>query len=364
MESGLSRLLKSDKFYRYLILFFVSSTLIYVFFTTLSSILSPFIGGLLFAYTLDRPICFLMQLRLSRVFSAAFLVLFFVFLIIIFIALFAPVLQNEILLFSKTLPQKVENLITRFSPFIEKLEKEYGSFDYHLRDYVLKSFGDLARFSGQILLNMVTNTFALANLLSFLILTPIITFYIAKDWDLFIETSKKLIPTSNKEDIIKLFKKIDTVLASYAKGQLGVCLILIILYSSVLFCFYFPYAFLIGFLSGLLSFVPYLGLIFCFIICSFVSLIHALSLKLYLGLLLAFMSIAFIEGKILIPRFIGHRINLHPVLVLLCVFAFGKWFGIWGIVFSIPLGAIASVLIREFYKNFFVSRNILKLSSL
>lgn len=198
--------------------------------------------------------------------------------------------------------------------------------------------GTLGR-GGQAVLGVVTN----------LVLIPVVSFYLMRDWDRLVAGVQSLLPRSKVRAVSAIAGEVDEVLSAFIRGQLLVMLALGLIYSLGLWAIGLEMAFLIGMTAGLLSVVPYLG--------SFVGLALAVGVALFqFGDLLHFLLVLGVfaagqslEGMVLTPFLVGDRIGLHPVAVIFAVLAGGQLFGFLGILLALPAAAAGMVVVRHIH---------------
>jgi predicted PurR-regulated permease PerM len=112
------------------------------------------------------------------------------------------------------------------------------------------------------------------------------------------------------------------------------------------------YAVAIGVVSGLVSFVPYLGFVFGITLAGLTVALEPEPLLQLLGVVVTFSVAQFIEGSLLTPKLVGDRIGLHPVIVIFAVAAGGQLFGFFGILLALPAAAVLSVLVRFAFNRY------------
>ena len=208
------------------------------------------------------------------------------------------------------------------------------------------------KFSNHLFTNIIQSGKMILNLATILLLTPILTFYFALDMQKILNTLKKLIPINYKNDVLKLFKEINTTIAKYLRGQLSVSIVLGVYYIASLFLLNIDYALILGIFSGLSLFVPYFGIIFSYILASIVAYIQFKTGTILIYLLVVYILGHIVEGIFITPKLMGKSLNLHPLWIFLGIFVGGSLLGFFGILFAIPLTAIIAVIIRFLIKAY------------
>ena len=190
-------------------------------------------------------------------------------------------------------------------------------------------------------------------LLAYLLLVPVVTFYLLRDWDVcFLNLRHRFRGIQPK--VVKIVKEIDDVLAAFLRGQLAVMLFLVVFYSLGLWLVGIELAFIVGFISGLVSFIPYLGIIVGLILSLLAFFIQMgdFSQLVAIGIVFAWSTAG---GTVLSPILVGERVGLHPVVVILAVMAGGQLFGFFGVLAAMPVAAILLVLLRHWHRGYLVS---------
>jgi predicted PurR-regulated permease PerM len=178
------------------------------------------------------------------------------------------------------------------------------------------------------------------------VLVPVVTFYLLRDWDRLVAHVDGLLPREAQPTIRRLARETDSVLGAFVRGQLLVMLGLAIFYAVALKLVGLEVGPLIGMIAGLVSFVPYLGFIIG-IVASIVAALVQFHDAYHLVLVLVVFGLGnLLESYILVPKLVGDRIGLHPVAVIFAVLAFGELFGFIGVLLALPMASIAMVLLR------------------
>ena len=193
---------------------------------------------------------------------------------------------------------------------------------------------------------------ALAAAVLSLFLIPILTFYLLRDWDTIMTHLGALIPSRQRDTVVKLARDTDEVLGAFLRGQLLVMLALSVIYSVGLGLVGLKFAIAIGVVSGLVSFVPYLGFVFGIGLAALTVALEPNPLWQMIGVVATFTIAQLLEGSILTPKLVGDRIGLHPVLIIFAIAAGGQLFGFFGILLALPAAAVLSVVVRFAYDRY------------
>lgn len=314
---------------------------------SLGSMLMPFLAGFIGAYALNFPATWLSQRYLSRGLASAFLVLSFVIILITLMFVALPYLQQQLFLLASSIPRLIERLFQSIAPTLESISQDYGTPSAsELKTQVISHLGDILTWSVRVLTNLLSNGMALANLLSLVILTPVITFYLLKDWPRMLSKIDGLLPAKWASQLRNHIATVHRTLSSYAKGQAIICLILMVLYSSALWAVGLKQGIIVGILTGFMSFIPYIGMLIGYMTSLGISFAEFTDWSSIGFVTLVFVIIGLIEGNVLIPRFIGQKVGLHPVWIIFALLAAGTWFGFMGILLALPITAALGVIAR------------------
>ncbi|MCE3255869.1 MAG: perM [Rickettsiaceae bacterium] len=344
-----------DKFVIYLII----SVLFLAFLYSIKSILSPFIVAVVLAYFLDPLADRLEKFGFSRIWATTIIWGSFLVSITLLLVLLLPLLYGQMVSLFAAIPGYVNVAIENFYPRAFSFATKYGiDLEPDFRSYFSnQTISDIFSLSGNIVSNVMQSGIVLVNILSLIFITPILVFYMLRDWDLLINKINHYLPANYKKDIRGIFKDIDRTLSGYVHGQFNVCIILGIFYALGLSLVSLNFGFLVGFLTGIFSFIPYVGMLFGVLIAIFIGLFQWGIDSLHIGLVaLVFLIGQILESNFLTPNLVGGKIGLHPVWIIFGVFVFGVLFGFFGILFAMPLTAICGVIIKfivlQYKKNF------------
>jgi len=188
---------------------------------------------------------------------------------------------------------------------------------------------------------------ALAGWLASAVLIPVVAFYMLRDWDHFVAGIRDLLPRQVEPMVSALARESDQVLGAFLRGQLTVMACLGVFYSTGLWLAGLEWSLTVGMLAGLVSFVPYLGVIFGLLTAGIAVLVQSQDLVQLVWVVLVFSAGQMLEGMLLTPWLVGDRVGLHPVTVIFAVLAGGQLFGFMGILLALPVASVLAVLLRH-----------------
>lgn len=319
---------------------------------TLSSVLMPFVAGMILAYLLDPLVDRVEKIGMRRSLSTFFVLTIFFVCSAGSSLLLLPVILNQLSNLTSFLPTLISNL----EPFIRQVRS--------LVDNAIKAdnsnqlslpVADILNWAGGFLTEIVSSSLAFANLLSLVIITPIVAFYLLRDWDLIINKVKSWMPITQKVRIVEQVVKVDRSLSALVRGQGTVCLILALYYSVSLTAVGLQFGMLIGIFAGIVSFIPFVGAILGAIFSIGFSIIQ---FEAYTPILLVagiFLVGQVLEGNFLTPKLIGEAVGLHPVWVIFSLLTGATLFGFLGVLLALPIAVVVAVLIRFSLRSYLES---------
>lgn len=316
---------------------------------SISSILLPFILALILAYFLHPLVVSMQKQRFPRGFSTAVVTLVFCLFILSVFLIFIPILQTQIMALMVKVPTLVSAMWNRMELIIlyakENITPE--QLNQISKSVSASVFGIFNALSSN-LLKMLTGGVVVFNMLSLLLITPIVLFYVLRDWNSVEEKMADLIPEKNKPFVKSVCKDVNRVLSGFIRGQATVCLFLGIFYGVGLSLIGLDLGLLVGFLAGILSFIPYFGCLSGIILSVLLALVQQASLGLWIGLAAVFILGQVLESYILTPKLVGDKVGLHPVWVIFALLAGGALFGFVGVLVAVPVAGVIGVLTRRF----------------
>lgn len=313
-----------------------------------SGILLPFVAGLALAYLLDPLADRLERLGLPRVWATIAILISFVLVLVLTIMLIAPLLGGQLANFIEKLPATVarlQELISQQAPeWLERtLGQGVGQLKASLGSVVSKGVEWLTAF----LASLWTGGQAVASVLSLLVVTPVVAFYMLVDWDRMVGAIDDHVPLRHKATIRRLAREMDAGVAGFVRGQALVCLILGTFYAIALSAVGLNFGVVIGLGAGLIGFIPFVGSLTGLLVSVGVATVQFWpDWTMIIVVLGIFVFGQFVEGNILQPRLVGRSVGLHPVWLMFALVAFGYLFGFVGLLVAVPLAAAVGVLAR------------------
>jgi len=328
----------------------ISGYLLYL----LAPILTPFLVSAFLAYIGDPAVDRLETIRFSRTVSVVFV--FFLMLIIgvCFFLIVFPLIEEQIRRLFIRIPEMIDWIQTGFLPRVsQRFGLDLESIDLNqLKKSLLGQWQTFGSFGTKFLAEISASGQLILLWFSYVLLIPVVTFYLLRDWDHLVARIRELIPRKYELVVTHLTKDCDAVLSEFFRGQLLVMLAQGVFYSFGLWVIGLEFSLLIGLSAGLVSFVPYLGFIVGIAIAGVAALMQFHDVLHIIYVLLVFGAGQMLEGMVLTPLLIGDRIGLHPVAVIFAVMAGAQLFGLFGMLIALPVAAIVTVLLRYFHEQY------------
>jgi predicted PurR-regulated permease PerM len=323
-----------------------------------SGVLLPFAAAFALGYLLNPVVDRLERLGFNRLGATLLIMTCFVLVLVAISILIGPVVWRQLVSFSEALPAYAVKLEELISAETARLSRDYGGVLMDKLGLGNKEGGELAsatndlvaqaaQWAASFLKSLLTGGAALVSLVSLLVVTPVVVFYMLLDWDKLIATIDGLVPLRHRETVRALAREIDTAMAGFLRGQALVCLFLGAWYGIGLSLIGLNFGLLIGVTAGILSFIPYVGSLTALVLSSTVAIVQDWpQWKLLAMSLGVFLIGQFLEGNVLSPKLVGKSVGLHPVWLIFALLAFGSLFGFTGLINAVPFAAAAGVILR------------------
>ncbi len=313
----------------------------------LSSILLPFVVGAAIAYFVDPVADRLETWGCSRTLATCLIIaLFFVVagggLVLLF-----PLLQAQIVGLVAQVPDVIEALRAHAEPYVNRLRADLKPEDMQrLQDAAGNYAGRIIAWITDLLSGLWSGGVAFFQLLSLVIITPVVAFYLLRDWDRIVGRLDSLLPVTAAPTIREQVGHIDSTISAFVRGQATVCLILAAYYAVALTLVGLPFGLVVGTGAGLISFIPYIGASAGLIVGLAIAYAQFDQWTPIIGVAAVFLAGQAAESYVLTPRLVGDRVGLHPVWVVFALLAGGALFGFTGVLLAVPAAAVIGVLVR------------------
>jgi len=322
-----------------------------------SSILLPFVAAAGIAYFLDPLARQLARVRFSRAAAAFVLIIGLIAVGLLTVLLLYPLVVQQVGVLAARLPGYVSGLGDFAQKIIADLQKSFGTefINGKLQDLISSQAGAILSFVAQALTRLITGGVALFNVLSLAVVTPVVAFYLLRDWPRVVARLDSWLPRRYAVVLRAQAHEVDRILSAWLRGQLLCCLFLAIFYAAGLSLIGLDLGLIVGLGAGILSFIPYVGTI------TGAALSVGLALAqfpLWSGLIrvaAVFVIGNLIESYVIYPRFLGDRVGLHAVWVIFALFAGGAAFGFLGVLLAVPVTAVIGVLARFWLRRYLQS---------
>jgi len=317
---------------------------VYVF----KSVLLPFVLGLAIAYLLNPLVMALGRLKINRSIAALTILLTFFASLALFVALIAPILYRQSLDFIDAAPGYAQSIWSLMQPTLTQITERLGlngTSDIDIKSILTNNSETAADIAKRVINKIAEGGQAVMSTITIIIFTPIVAYFVMKEWVRISEWVEDLLPRDNKETIKELLKQIDEKISGFVRGQISVAVILGVAYAIGLTIADLKYGALIGLGAGLLSIIPMVGSAIGLGVSVIVAYFQSFDLV-YVAIIAAiFLGGQLIEGNILSPKIVGDSVGLHPLWVFFALLAGGALFGILGMLLAVPVAATAGVLL-------------------
>ena len=322
----------------------------------LNDILLPFVVGMVVAYFLDPVVVRLQRARMSRTMATTLVTIVAVLVAVGVVMAILPPLFGQIQSLITKAPEYFVKALGRIQPLLEPLRDRLGLDPPSLHDLQSEATqwaGKGLEVAGGIAGALAERGVAIINLLGLLFITPVVTFYMLRDWEKLVAAIDNSLPLEHADTIRKLTAESNAAIAGFVRGQALVCLALGTFYGIGLTLVGLQFGLVIGLVAGAISFIPFVG--------TFVGGVMALGMALaqfppeWIGVVkvaAVFVVGQMLEGNFLSPKLVGDRVGLHPVWIMFALLAGGSLFGFTGVLIAVPVAAVLGVVVRHFIARY------------
>ncbi len=322
-----------------------------------AGMLAPFATAGVIAYALDPPVTRLTRAGLPRDLAALLMILTIFAAVLLFALLLYPLLVAQIGLLVARIPRYATLVQGWAREVLTNLQGQFGPdvVNDKLRDLVSGQAGSMLSIALSTVTSLVGGSFAIFNLISVIVVTPVVGFYFLRDWQHMVVMIDSWLPHRYRAILRAQAREIDRILSAWVRGQALCCLFLAAYYALGLTVAGLDLGLIVGLSAGLLSFIPYVG--------SILGGATALGLALaqfpnwhgvaWVGAVLLAGQV--LEGYVIYPRILGDRVELPAVWVIFALLAGGAAFGFLGVMLAVPVAATIGVLCRFWLRRYLAS---------
>jgi len=316
---------------------------------TLGDVILPFVLGGAVAYFLDPVADRLEAMGLSRVLATVIITILAVLIFVVMALLIIPSLVNQavaLVNIAPSLATDLQNFLTdRFPSLMDQ--------DSTVRQSLNAIAEKIQARGGEFLGTILSSAMSVINVLFLLVVVPVVAFYLLMDWDRMVAAIDRMLPRDHAPVVRQIASEIDRTLASFIRGQGTVCLILGTYYAVALMIIGLQFGLIVGFIAGLVTFIPYVGALIGGALAIGLGLFQFWGEWWLLGAVaVVFVIGQMIEGNVLTPKLVGGSVGLHPVWLLFALSAFGALFGFVGMLIAVPVAASLGVVARFFLSRY------------
>ena len=315
---------------------------------TTGFLLAPFVLGFGFAYVLDPLVDGLVERGLGRSVAIVLLALPVAGAGVVAVLFGIPALVGQVDELVQAAPELVARIGEWFSGIREFLVGVPGVDEDSIPDlsnldpdeivaFLQERREQLASGTWRGVLGLGRGLGSAATVVGYVVLTPVLTFYLLRDYDGILARLRGLLPRGGEAAVVEFAREYDVLLSRYLRGQLTVALIIGAMTGTLLFVVQFPYAFLLGALAGVMGLIPFLGLVLSLIPAVIVALVSGSVLVSLVKVAVVYTLVQILDGGVISPRIVGDSVGLHPVWIVLALSVGGFFFGFVGILISVPV---------------------------
>jgi len=322
----------------------------------LKPILTPFLFGAILAYICDPVVNRLERLKLPRTLGVILVMLLLLGTFTLLLLILVPLFQSQAVLFLERLPGYVEWFHGQVEPWLKsRFDVELQLDSAHVKEAISAHLKNAGGTAATFLPSLKTGGLAILGFFINLVLVPVVLFYVLRDWGVILARIDELVPRRWHTQVAAVAREIDGVLSGFLRGEIWVMLLMSAYYAVALWFAGLEFALPIGIVTGILVFLPYVGVMVGLTLASLAALLQFQSLSGMVWVWAVFGGGQVLEGMVITPWLVGERIGLHPVAVIFAVLAGGQLFGFFGVLLALPASAALLVGLRLLRKRYLES---------
>jgi len=323
----------------------------------LSPILAPFLFAAILAYIANPAVSWLARHRMPRTLGAVLMMLLLTAVLLLLLLILLPLFIKEMRLLSERLPDFLDQINKHVLPWIKAKFDVEPQFDLQtLKNLLHENLQGADGLGMKLLASIRIGGLAVLGFVVDLLLVPVVLFYLLRDWNGLLTRINVLLPRRWHGTLTGIAREIDAVLAEFLRGQIAVMALMSMFYVLGLWLAGLEFALPIGIITGMLVFVPYVGMLSGLLLATLAALMQFPSVSAVIPVWIVFAIGQTLEGTLVTPFLVGRRIGLHPVAVIFALLAFGQIFGFFGVLLALPASAALLVGLRHLGSRYLDSR--------
>lgn len=306
----------------------------------MGTMLTPLLASVVIAYLLEGPVTAIEKRQLPRLLAVNLVFLLFTAFMVFLVVFLLPIISRQTVQFFQELPRMINN----GQELLIKLSNQYPEIfaGDAIRELISSFSGEVTNI-GQSILSI---SFASVPVfITYLILVPMIIFFLLKDKQLIVEWMSRFLP-SDRGLITHLWHEMDAQMGNYIRGKVYEIIIVGATAYIVFKIFGLNYAPLLALLVGLSVLIPYIGAASIAVPIIIVAFFQWGFGSDFYYIIIAYSVLQFLDGFVLVPILFSDAVNLHPVAIIAAILIFGGLWGFWGVFFAIPLATLVKALIN------------------
>ena len=321
----------------------IAAVLFFIALWFLGSVLLPFLVAGAVAYFLDPIADRLERLGLSRVAATTIITLVAGLIVVLLVLAVVPLLVQQLAALINAAP----DIASKLEAFVTRQFPDLSDSTSIMRQSLAQIASAIQAKGGAVAQGLITSVLSVVSWLLFIVVVPVVAFYLLMDWDHMVARIDDLLPRDHAPVIRQLAREIDAVLAGFVRGQLTVCLIIGGYYAVALMSAGLQFGLIVGAIAGVITVIPYVGALIGGVLAIGIAFYQFWGDWLQIGIVAAIFGFGqFMEGNVLTPRLVGKSVGLHPVWLMLALSIFGAIFGFVGLLVAVPVAASMGVVAR------------------
>lgn len=311
-----------------------------------SSALIPLFGAMIIGYLLDPLVIRLEQWRVPRLLAVVLVMLGSILLVALVLFAIIPTVAEQL----NALANQVPDLITKAEQWVGEMqgrlpESFRGEGAWRFLDRLSIAVDNL--FGGLVTMLLAWAGGTIGGLVNAIII-GFLVFFLLKDKEKIWAYLVRLLPLLQNEQVVEVLADIDRQMGKFIKGKFIVVFLLFLLSTGVYWIIGLDFFLLLGIMTGLSTFIPYIGAIVVGIPVVAVGLLQW-GLSGAIGTLIAYVAVQIVDGNLMTPVIIGRETDIHPIGIIAAIVICGSLWGFWGVVFAVPAAVIVKSILDVLY---------------